>query len=124
MAGDSAIFKRRGEEVPPLGFMQGLHPKRIHFVMDVSGSMYRFNGFDGRLDRMLETAALVCNSFYTSHFINQPIDRSHTSACCPYMQVMESFIGFEDKFRYSIGGPLYMPPGLGLSMILLIFEIS
>jgi predicted xylose isomerase-like sugar epimerase len=87
MAGEGAIFKRRGEELPPLGFSAGLKPKRIHFVMDVSGryaladrlaskrvhhaapqcvhslcslySMYRFNSFDGRLDRMLEAAVLV-----------------------------------------------------------------
>lgn len=76
MAGEGAIFKRRGEELPPLGFSAGLKPKRIHFVMDVSGSMYRFNGFDGRLDRMLEAAVLV----------------------------MESFTGFENRFKYSIGG--------------------
>jgi hypothetical protein len=37
MAGEGAIFKRRGEELPPLGFSAGLKPKRIHFVMDVSG---------------------------------------------------------------------------------------
>jgi len=24
-------------------------PRRLTFVMDVSGSMYRFNGYDGRL---------------------------------------------------------------------------
>lgn len=27
--------------------------------MDVSGSMYRFNGHDGRLNKMLETTCLV-----------------------------------------------------------------
>ena len=27
--------------------------------MDVSGSMYRFNGYDGRLNKMLETTCLI-----------------------------------------------------------------
>ena len=34
-------------------------PRRLTFVMDVSGSMYRFNGHDGRLNKMLETTCLV-----------------------------------------------------------------
>lgn len=41
-----------------LGAPQRL-PKRLRFVVDVSGSMYRFNGLDGRLERMMEAACLV-----------------------------------------------------------------
>ena len=44
--------------------------------MDVSGSMYRFNGEDGRLDRMLEAATLV----------------------------MEALQGFDESFDYAITG--------------------
>lgn len=44
--------------------------------MDVSGSMYRFNSYDGRLDRELEAVVLV----------------------------MEAFEGFEDKIKYDIIG--------------------
>ncbi len=33
--------------------------KLLRFVVDVSGSMYRFNGQDGRLDRMLETCVML-----------------------------------------------------------------
>lgn len=36
--------------------------RRICFVMDCSGSMYRFNGLDGRLNRMLETTCLIFES--------------------------------------------------------------
>ena len=50
--------------------------KIIQFVMDVSGSMYRFNGTDNRLERMLEIAVII----------------------------MESFHGFEDKIDYCITG--------------------
>jgi hypothetical protein len=34
-------------------------PKRIRLCFDVSGSMYRFNGHDQRLQRSLESALLV-----------------------------------------------------------------
>ena len=36
--------------------------RRICFVMDCSGSMYRFNSLDGRLNRMLETTCLIFES--------------------------------------------------------------
>ena len=38
-------------------------PKLIRLVCDVSGSMYRFNGQDGRLDRQLETILMVMEAF-------------------------------------------------------------
>jgi len=38
-------------------------PKRLHFVMDVSGSMYRFNGMDRRLDRLLDATTMIMESF-------------------------------------------------------------
>ena len=34
-------------------------PKRLRLVVDVSGSMYRFNGHDQRLERMLESTLMV-----------------------------------------------------------------
>ena len=39
-------------------------PKRLRFVVDVSGSMYRFNGLDGRLDRVMESACLVMEALH------------------------------------------------------------
>jgi von Willebrand factor A domain-containing protein 8 len=74
VAGDKYIYKRRGSmEHAPLQ-----KKKRIRFVMDCSGSMYRFNGYDQRLVRCLEATLLI----------------------------MESFDGFGDpnKFDYSIVG--------------------
>jgi hypothetical protein len=38
-------------------------PKLIKLLCDVSGSMYRFNGQDGRLDRQLETILMVMEAF-------------------------------------------------------------
>jgi MoxR-like ATPase len=72
VTGDKHIYKRRGtlEDVP------ADKPKRLRFVMDCSGSMYRFNGYDERLQRCLETTLLI----------------------------MESFDGVEARFDYSIVG--------------------
>jgi hypothetical protein len=56
LVGERAVFKRR---IPPPKHEQSHFRsnndrdrdgrKKIHFVVDVSGSMYRFNGYDGRL---------------------------------------------------------------------------
>jgi MoxR-like ATPase len=59
IAGDKYIYKRRGntEEAPD-------HKKKhVRFVLDVSGSMYRFNSYDQRLVRCLEAALLIMESF-------------------------------------------------------------
>eukprot|EP01134_Creolimax_fragrantissima_P006850 CFRG6850T1 len=62
VAGESNVYKRRGEQ-PPMAGEQQQNPKRIRFVMDLSGSMYRFNGFDGRLNRMIDCACMIMESF-------------------------------------------------------------
>jgi len=75
VVGEKAIYRRRGEE----DRMPGMHqekPKSLCFLMDVSGSMYRFNGQDQRLDRLLQTTLML----------------------------MESLSGFEHKYEYSIIG--------------------
>lgn len=77
VVGERLVFKRRGQSDSPFaGRAQSHLPKRLLFVMDVSGSMYRFNGQDGRLERMLETSLMV----------------------------MESFAGFDKTLEYSIVG--------------------
>jgi hypothetical protein len=48
----------------------------LRFVFDLSGSMYYFNRFDGRLDRQMQTAAMV----------------------------FEALAGFESKYRYAVVG--------------------
>lgn len=73
--GEKNIYRRRVEQQPELGTPQ-LKPKLLRVVVDVSGSMYRFNSYDGRLDRELEAVTLV----------------------------MEAFEGFEDKIKYDIIG--------------------
>uniref|UniRef100_A0A673I6E6 ATPase dynein-related AAA domain-containing protein n=1 Tax=Sinocyclocheilus rhinocerous TaxID=307959 RepID=A0A673I6E6_9TELE len=75
LTGEKAIYKRRGELEPELGSPQQ-KPKRLRLLADVSGSMYRFNGVDGRLERSME-------------------------AVCMVMEALESY---EHKFKYDIMG--------------------
>lgn len=75
LTGEKTIYRRRAEKEPEIGAPQ-LKPKRLKIVADVSGSMYRFNGYDGRLDRELEACVMV----------------------------MEAFSGYEGKFQYDIVG--------------------
>ena len=58
ITGEKTIYKRRGEQDPEPGAPQE-KPKRVRLVVDVSGSMYRFNGHDQRLDRMMESTLMV-----------------------------------------------------------------
>ena len=39
------------------------HPKKLRLLVDVSGSMYRFNGHDGRLEREMETIIMAMEAF-------------------------------------------------------------
>ena len=75
LAGERNIYRQRREEEPEVGAPQ-THPKRLRLVVDVSGSMYRFNGHDGRLERELEATLMV----------------------------MEAFEGFETKFKFDVHG--------------------
>lgn len=72
MTGDRLIFKRRGyPNASSLNPFQSPHSssmdsgsdeklrKKLMMVMDVSGSMYRFNGQDRRLERLLEATLMA-----------------------------------------------------------------
>ncbi|XP_054728562.1 von Willebrand factor A domain-containing protein 8 [Anastrepha obliqua] len=75
ITGEKNIYRRRAEANPWADHIQE-KPNRLKLVVDVSGSMYRFNGYDGRLDRELEAVVMV----------------------------MEAFEGFEKKIVYDIVG--------------------
>ncbi|KAF7665107.1 hypothetical protein LDENG_00155060 [Lucifuga dentata] len=75
LTGEKAIYKRRGELDPEPGSPQQ-KPKRLRVLVDVSGSMYRFNGVDGRLERSMEAVCMV----------------------------MEALENYEQKFKYDIVG--------------------
>ena len=61
LAGEKYVYKRRGFDHDTNTLTQ--KRKRLSFIVDVSGSMYRFNSYDGRLNRCLEAAALIMQSF-------------------------------------------------------------
>ncbi|CAG5132917.1 unnamed protein product, partial [Candidula unifasciata] len=75
LTGESSIYKRRGEKEPEMGSPQE-RPKRLRLLVDVSGSMYRFDGHDARLTREMEAVLMV----------------------------MEAFEAYEEKFKYDIFG--------------------
>nr|XP_031838808.1 von Willebrand factor A domain-containing protein 8 isoform X2 [Nomia melanderi] len=75
LTGERTIYRRRAEKEPEVGTPPS-KPKRLKLVVDVSGSMYRFNGYDGRMDREMEACVMV----------------------------MEAFSGYEGKFQYDIVG--------------------
>ncbi|XP_075977606.1 von Willebrand factor A domain-containing protein c12.2 [Anticarsia gemmatalis] len=58
LAGERSIYRRRNEQEPPPGAPPDT-PKRLRLVLDVSGSMYRFNSYDGRLERSMEAVVLL-----------------------------------------------------------------
>lgn len=67
LSGEKLVFKRRGVANDSLAdSANNNNPesllKRVEVVMDVSGSMYRFNGTDRRLERMLETALMIMSA--------------------------------------------------------------
>ncbi|KAL7030964.1 hypothetical protein ACKWTF_006849 [Chironomus riparius] len=75
ITGEKNIYKMRKDLDPEPGSVQE-KPKLLSIVVDVSGSMYRFNGYDGRLDRELEAVTMI----------------------------MEAFEGFDNKIQYQIIG--------------------
>merc|ERR1719436_1067074 len=75
VTGEKLIYRKRMEPDVPMGHQQR-KPKRLSFVMDVSASMYRFNGEDGRLDRMTQAITMI----------------------------MESLDGFDHKYNWNIVG--------------------
>ena len=58
ITGEKSIYKKRGEQDPEPGAPQE-KPKRLRLLVDLSGSMYRFNGHDQRLERTMESSLMV-----------------------------------------------------------------
>lgn len=86
VTGEKNIYRRRAEKEPEIGSPQ-LKPKRLKLVVDVSGSMYRFNGYDGRLDRQLEAVVMVMEAFhgFESRFQYDIVGHSGESHCIPFV---------------------------------------
>ena len=61
-----------------------MYPKRIRLVVDVSGSMYRFNSYDGRLERSLEAVLVVMEAFDKQPNSRWPYYCVHFTSFCVY----------------------------------------
>eukprot|EP00040_Diaphanoeca_grandis_P037065 m.239589 g.239589 ORF g.239589 m.239589 type:complete len:1870 (-) comp33748_c0_seq3:356-5965(-) len=115
LTGDQTIYKRRGTQDPTPGGQQE-HPKRLTFVVDVSGSMFRFNGHDGRLNRMLQAACLVMEAFEDTQpgkFVYNIVGHSGESHSIPF--VKEGFPPSNDNERLKVLQKMYAHSGYCLS---------
>jgi len=89
LAGEKDVFKRRGV-IKPISSSSSREnrPMSIKLVADVSASMYRFNGTDGRLNRLLEAAFMLMESLQgNSSFQLQIVGHNGTSAKIPLMTI-------------------------------------
>ncbi|KAJ3255375.1 hypothetical protein HK103_006294 [Boothiomyces macroporosus] len=86
ITGEHSIYKRRGHEQSDTTIHE--LPKRLKFVFDVSGSMYRFNGHDYRLTKSLETAIMIMESLKSLEhkYVYDIVGHSGDSSCIPFVQ--------------------------------------
>jgi von Willebrand factor A domain-containing protein 8 len=66
LTGDQRVMKRGGSPPTPPAGIQSTRPRHLAFAFDVSASMYRFDGTDGRLARSQAVAALLMEAFQGS----------------------------------------------------------
>ena len=86
VAGEALVFRRRGHApTNPNAPVTTSKRQKLHFILDCSGSMYRFNGVDGRLNRVLEFATLVMEGLHSSShkFDYAIVGHSGDSDCIP-----------------------------------------
>ncbi|KAI9590474.1 von Willebrand factor A domain-containing protein 8 isoform X1 [Glossina fuscipes] len=86
ITGEKNIYRRRAEANPWADHIQE-KPNRLKLVVDVSGSMYRFNGYDGRLDRELEAVVMVMEAFegYEKKIVYDIVGHSGESFELPFV---------------------------------------
>jgi len=63
LVGERNVYKRRIDDKEGLHGEDEAKPRRLRLVVDVSGSMYRFNGMDKRLQRSAETVCMIMEAF-------------------------------------------------------------
>lgn len=62
-SGDASVFKKRGIPEKPMGLPPRL-PRILKIVVDCSGSMYRFNSTDMRLQRTMDAVVMLLESLH------------------------------------------------------------
>ncbi|XP_028966962.1 von Willebrand factor A domain-containing protein 8 [Galendromus occidentalis] len=99
-AGEKNIFKRR---MVPEHKNRGRQekPKRLVLLVDVSGSMYRFNGYDARLEREMEAVIMMMDALHGfKHKIHYEI-RGHSGeeSSLPLVKLGEPPEDEKERFR-------------------------
>jgi hypothetical protein len=62
LAGERDVFKRRGDP-NDTNYFPNSDPVKLKLIVDISASMYRFNGYDQRLERLLEAVLMMMECF-------------------------------------------------------------
>ncbi len=84
VAGEKDVFKRRGVATESNNTSLAIEPTPIKLVVDVSASMYRFNGYDGRLQRLLEACVMIMDALCDDdRFLLEIVGHNGTSAVIP-----------------------------------------
>jgi len=91
LTGEKSIYKKRGDQDPEVGSPQE-KPKRLKLVVDVSGSMYRFNGHDQRLERMLESCLMVMEALegYSERIKYDIVGHSGEDNDIPFVPILKA----------------------------------
>eukprot|EP01116_Phalansterium_solitarium_P000081 TRINITY_DN10050_c0_g5_i1.p1 TRINITY_DN10050_c0_g5~~TRINITY_DN10050_c0_g5_i1.p1 ORF type:complete len:1481 (+),score=541.02 TRINITY_DN10050_c0_g5_i1:2061-6503(+) len=98
LTGEKGVFKRRGESQDEDPSQR--KKKIVQFVMDVSGSMYRFNSFDGRLTRLLSTTVMIMEAFQgvESRIDYSIVGHSGDSARIPFVHFSKPPLNRKERF--------------------------
>ncbi|CAD6193433.1 unnamed protein product [Caenorhabditis auriculariae] len=101
VTGEQNIFRRRVDNTPEPGSPQ-VQPKKLVMCFDVSGSMYRFNGYDKRLQKSLEAALMVMTALdgKDEKVLYEIIGHSGDAARVPF--VLEKGSPKNDKQRLDV----------------------
>ena len=91
IAGEKDVFKRRGVAMTSNTMNLASEQIRVKLVVDVSASMYRFNGYDGRLQRLLEACLMIMESLRDDdRFQLEIVGHNGTSAIIPLVDSKSS----------------------------------
>ncbi|KAK7235505.1 midasin-like protein [Aureococcus anophagefferens] len=100
VAGAPDVYRRRGFEADAGALFRPKTPKRIKFVLDISGSMYTFNRIDDRLRRLQEAAVFILEAFArAAQESDMPNFKGSYLGRFPL-----AFAGFEAKYDLAVVG--------------------
>ena len=98
-AGEKHVYKRRGSVDPTRNSSLSMRRKRLRFVVDCSGSMYRFDGYDQRLQRCLQAAALIMEAGLDEKFDYSIVGHSGDSRCIDLVRFGEPPANTKERLR-------------------------